>query len=142
MKRIALLIAIGSIIAGIIIFCKQLFAPLFDLSCSYSFYGNVPFATRCPSALEQNVKALLALVPGIVLLILIPINNSRYRTLAMIGICIDYILAIILISFIVVISAANDFDQKSAIVTVSIITSLGFLCAGLSAVTGKDNAPT
>ncbi len=123
MKRITLFIALGSLILGIIV-CFWPPAPCQD----------GPTVIPCLNGLVQIVYGFQLFVPGIILLILIPIANSRHPILAMIGVILNFVIAItFFVSIAFDIPFLTNFWIFEPVAPLKIILGIGFLFAALSA---------
>jgi hypothetical protein len=125
MKWITILIAIGSIVGGSLLY----------------FWPKPPCIGHSLSVICLNdgfFEALLGfctLVSGIVLLILISLANLRHRILSAVGAFVSFVIAILFLSGILfLIGSLADLSQFGfVLLTIGSIQAIAFLCTGLSA---------
>ena len=130
MKRIALFIAIGSIVGGSVLYFWPK-PPCISNSLSVICLGDGFF---------EALLGLCTLVSGIVLLILVFLANLRYRILSAIGAFVSFVIAILFLGGILFfIGSVADLSQFGIIlIMLGGIQVIAFLCAGLSASVIKD----
>lgn len=118
MKHIAIFIALGSIVAGIIV----LFLP--PVPCE----STGPVFSFCFNKFGQVIAGLLILVLAAALSILIHATSSRHRALAIIGSLMNFVVAAM-----VAICGIWVIHNNLPVSIVMVIEVIGFICAGLSA---------
>lgn len=124
MKRTAIFIALGSIIAGIMLW----FWP--PAPCE----GNTT-VLPCLNGLTEALYGSLIIILGIILLPLIPMSNSLHYALALLGVLINFWFALVVVMWSVIGMNNSAIDIKPVdlfISTVMGIQGVGFFCAGLS----------
>lgn len=128
MKRIAVFIALGSIIAGIII----LFWPV---ECEHN-----PFIATCFNGLDPMFKGLFIVVLGITFLPLIAMANSRHDALALLGVLINSGFAVIAVSWSLGITNRPTGPKTIDlfISTIMAVQGVSFFCARLSAILSRN----
>lgn len=124
MKRIAVFIALGSIIAGIFVW----FWP--PAPCE-----GVASVLPCSFRLSEALNGSFILILGIALLPLIAMTNSRHDTLALLGVLLNFGSAIIAAGLSLGMNNVST-DPKPVDLFMSTVMggqAIGFFCAGLSA---------
>lgn len=123
MKRITIFIALGSILTGIIV-C---FWP--PIPCD-----DGPTVIPCLNVFIQIMYGFPIAVWGIALLMLIPIANVRFHILAMMGVILNFVIAIaFLVSTAFSIHFPSAFWVFEPVAPLKIILGIGFLLAAFSA---------